>query len=327
MKKRFLVGAIFLCLLLGGLFLIFQRPQSSEQLSPTFDPRFYPETGHSVSGEFLKKYLQAQHPEQIYGLPITEPFYSDRAQRIVQYFENARFELYPENPPELRVRVTPLGQMMLYQQQATSLNIPYPLGRCRHFRETGFSVCYEFLDFFEQNGGVRIFGYPISDVIVQDGVIVQTFQLLQIEWTGSGNFISAVRVSPLGRRYFSLIQEDARLLAASLFNNNAPQLVQSLRIRAFSQNAVVPPSGIQSIYVLCQDQSERPVADALISLNIVLPDGSEVYPPPPKPSDANGMASFDFPYQSPQPGLAILKVQAQYGDLQATSETSFRIWK
>jgi len=327
MKKRFFVGVLVLSFLLGGIFLTFQRPQSPKQLSQTFEPRFYPETGHSISGEFLKKYLQAPHPEKIYGLPITEPFYSDEAQRIVQYFENARFELYPENPPELRVRVTPLAQMMLYQQPATSLNIPYPLGRCRYFPETGFSVCYEFLDFFEQNGGVRIFGYPISDVIIQDGLIVQTFQLLRIEWTGSGNSLSAVRVSALGKRYFSLVQEDPRLLAASLSNNNAPQLIQSLHIRAFPKNAVVPPSGIQSIFVLCQDQSDRPVADALINLQILLPDGSEVYPPSPKPSDTNGLARFDFPFQSSQLGLVIIKLQAQHGDLQATSETSFRIWK
>lgn len=327
MKKRFLIGVLVLGLLIGGILLYFRHSQSPKQLSPTWYPRFYDETGHAVSGEFLKKYLQAKQPEKIYGLPITEPFYSDEAQRIVQYFENARFELYPENPPELRVRVTPLAQMMLNQQSATSLNIPYPLGRCQHFSETGFSVCHEFLDFFEQNGGVRIFGYPISDVIIQDGLIVQSFQLLRLEWTGSSNPLSAVRVSPLGKRYFSLVQEDPRLLVASLSNNNAPQLIQTLRIRAFPKNAVVPPSGIQSIYVLCQDQRDRPVADALINLQIILPDGSEVYPPSSKPSDTNGLARFDFPYQSPQLGLAIVKLQAQYGDLQATSETSFRIWK
>lgn len=327
MKKRFLVGVLVFSLLIGGIFLSLQPSQSPKQLPPTFYPRFYDETGHSVSGEFLKKYLEAKQPEKVYGLPITEPFYSEEAQRIVQYFENARFELYPENPPELRVRVTPLAQMLLYQQPATLLNIPYPLGRCRHFPETGFSVCYEFLDFFEQNGGLRIFGYPISDVIIQDGLIVQTFQLLRLEWTGSSDPLSAVRVSPLGKRYFSLVQEDPRLLAASLSNNNAPQFIQTLRIRAFPKNAVVPPSGIQSIYVLCQDQSDRPVADALINLQIILPDGSEVYPPPAKPCDTNGLARFDFPFQSSQPGLAVVQLQAKYGDLQATCETSFRIWK
>ncbi len=327
MKKRFFVGVFFLCLLLGGVFLTFQRPQELQQTVQDAETRFFPETGHFVSGEFLKKYLLAAHPEVVYGPPITEPFYSDKAQRIVQYFENARFELYPENPPELRVRVTPLGQMLLYHQQATALEIPYPLGRCRSFPETGFSVCYEFLDFFEKNGGVRIFGYPISDVVVQDGLIVQTFQLLRIEWVGTTASNSAIRVSPLGRRYFSLVKEDQRLLAAVSANNNAPQYVQSLSVRAFPQKAVAPLTGMQSIYVLTQDQSDRPVANVQITLRIYLPDGSEAYPPSPKLSDANGIARFDFPYQSTQLGLATIQIQAQYDDLLATSETSFRIWK
>ncbi|MCX8061524.1 MAG: hypothetical protein N3D16_02965 [Anaerolineales bacterium] len=327
MKKRFFVGVLILSILAGGIIFIFQRPIQITQTTQTLEPRFYPETGHSVSGEFLKKYLQVEQPELIYGFPVTEPFYSDEAQRIVQYFENTRFELYPENPPELRVRVTPLGQMLFYQQQAVELKIPYPLGRCRYFPETGMSVCYEFLDFFEKHGGVRIFGYPISDVVIQDGFIGQSFQLLRVEWIGQNSITSPVRVSPLGKRYFSLVKEDQRLLAAALINSNAPQLVQALRLRAFPQNAIVSAEGMQSVFVLAQDQSDRPVANAQLSIHIFLPDGVEPYPPAPKLSDANGIARFDFSYQSAQLGLAVIQIQGQYGDLQAASETSFRIWK
>lgn len=327
MKKRFFVGVLVLGLLIGGSILSLQRPKEVIQTTEPFEPKYFPQTGHSVSGEFLKKYLQVERPEVIYGLPITEPFYSNEAQRIVQYFENARFELFPENPPELRVRVTPLGQMLLYHQQATALKIPYPFGRCRYFPETDFSVCHEFLDFFEKNGGVRVFGYPISDVVIQDGLIVQYFQLLRIEWVGSGSSAAAVRVSSLGKRYFSLVKEDPRLLAAALSNNNAPQFVQMLRLRAFPRHAVAAASGVQTIFVLSQDQSERPVSNAQVSLRIFLPGGVEAYPPSPKLSDANGIALFDFPYQSTQLGLVIVQIQGQYGDLQATSETSFHIWK
>lgn len=325
--KRFLAGLVGLSLLLGGIVLLVRSPQQENRPPSNFEPRFYPETGHSVSGDFLRRYLQAENPELIYGLPITEPFYSKEAQRIVQYFENTRFEFYPENPPELRVRVTPLGQIFLHQQPATELEIPYPLGRCQSFPETGFSVCYDFLDFFERNGGVRIFGYPISEVVLQDGLIVQYFQLLRIEWGGAGSAASPVRVSPLGRRYFSLVQEDQRLLAALSAENNAPQLIRSIRVRAFPLKPVASLIETQSIYVIVQDQNERPVADAQVSVRIFLPDGLEAYPPGPRLSDASGIARFDFPYQSTQPGIAVVRVHALYGDLQASSETSFRIWK
>ncbi|GAB4476572.1 MAG: hypothetical protein Kow0088_14510 [Anaerolineales bacterium] len=327
MKKRFFVGVLILSILLGGILYSLQVPQADQPAIQGEEPRYYPETGHTVSGEFLKKYLQATDPEKIYGLPITEPFYSDQAQRIVQYFENARFELFPENPSELRVRVTPLGQMMLYHQSAIPVKIPYPFSRCRYFPETGFSVCHEFLDFFEKHGGVRIFGYPISELIIEDGYFVQYFQLLRIEWAGGAMDSADVRVAPLGRRFFSLVREDQRLLAAVLVNNNAPQQIQSMTVRAFPERAVTSTSGAQSIFVLTQDQNDRPIANALIGLRVSLPDGSEANPPSPKFSDENGITRFDFPYQSSRLGLAIIQIQAQYGNLQATSETSFRIWK
>ncbi len=326
MKKRFFVGVIVLSLLLGGIIFTNRSPQKIHDTTQNLEPRLFSQTGHWVSGEFLKKYLQAEHPEFLYGSPITEPFYSNEAQRIVQYFENCRFELYPENPPELRVRVTPLGQLMLYHQPATAFNVSFPLARCRHFSETGVSVCHEFLDFFEKHGGVRIFGYPISDLLIQDGLIVQYFQLMRLEWVGHTASLSPIRVSPLGKRYFALVKEDQRLLAPAI-ENAAPQFITSMRLRGFPLRAVTSSAGTQTIFVLTQDQNDRPIANAQVGIRIYLPDGMETYPPSAKLSDNNGITRFEFPFQSNQLGLVIVQIQAQYDNLQAFGETSFRIWK
>lgn len=52
----------------------------------------------------------------------------------------------------------------------------------RHFPQTGRTVRGEFLRFFEANGGVDIFGYPLTEEIVESGRIVQYFQRARFEW-------------------------------------------------------------------------------------------------------------------------------------------------
>lgn len=74
---------------------------------------FY-ETGHTVQGNFLNTYLSVPNHDQVFGLPITEQFLSPTCDRLVQYFQKARFELFPENPPELRVRITPFREYPLH---------------------------------------------------------------------------------------------------------------------------------------------------------------------------------------------------------------------
>lgn len=51
----------------------------------------------------------------------------------------------------------------------------------RYFPETGHNVRGEFLEFFDQHGGLRIFGYPITEEFTLDGRTVQYFQRARFE--------------------------------------------------------------------------------------------------------------------------------------------------
>ena len=52
----------------------------------------------------------------------------------------------------------------------------------RYFSETGFRLSGRFLAYFEEHGGLEIFGYPISrPFISQDGILVQYFQKARME--------------------------------------------------------------------------------------------------------------------------------------------------
>jgi len=65
----------------------------------TADKRFFPETGHTLSGAF-KTYWDAHGGLPIYGLPLCEPFEeksaTDTLTYLVQYFERNRFEYHPD---------------------------------------------------------------------------------------------------------------------------------------------------------------------------------------------------------------------------------------
>lgn len=52
----------------------------------------------------------------------------------------------------------------------------------RYFEETGHWVSGVFLDYFNSQGGLEIFGYPITEPFVDQGLLVQYFQKARMEW-------------------------------------------------------------------------------------------------------------------------------------------------
>ena len=111
--------------------------------------------------EVAEAYESISEPELIYGFPITKMYLDTNKDHLVQYFEKARFEYIPENPPELRVQISDLGRLMYTPGQ--SLPTPENFPACRNYPETKKRVCYAFLTFFDEYGGVGQFGYPISN--------------------------------------------------------------------------------------------------------------------------------------------------------------------
>ncbi len=55
-------------------------------------------------------------------------------------------------------------------------------GQPRYFAETGHTLAYNFRLFWERNGGLAIFGYPISEVFVENDRPVQYFERARLEW-------------------------------------------------------------------------------------------------------------------------------------------------
>jgi hypothetical protein len=287
--------------------------------------RYFPETGHWVTDEFLLKYEELPNPSEIYGAPITERFNDPINGREIQYFEKARFEFHPELPASLQVKLSTLGQYLYQEGQPIAVLANAPA--CRTFIESPHPVCYAFLDFFEDNGDTAQFGYPVSGFEIQDGLIIQYFQTARFEWHPENPAGRHVTVSNLGYRYFYERREDPTLLNA-VPNEDAPDLpVIRLVPYAFAGSAILPLSGSQTLYLVVQDQNHQPVEDAEVEFTVVLPDGStKEY----KANNTNteGVSVLSFEVRSSSPGIANIAVVVSYDNqaLQAKTRTSFSIW-
>lgn len=71
-------------------------------------------------------------------------------------------------------------------------------GTERYYNETGHSISGPFLVFFDSHGGLSIFGYPITEPFVKNGLLVQYFQHARFEWHPNNPKDFQVQLSLLG---------------------------------------------------------------------------------------------------------------------------------
>jgi hypothetical protein len=150
--------------------------------NPKITPRYFPETGHTVRGEFLR-FFNAYGGVESFGYPLTGEIIVDGWR--VQYFEKGRLEYHPENEPAYRVTIGWLGDLLHRRRPPIPpVHIP-PRNdpRRRYFSETGHTLSGDFLDYFEAHGGSVRFGLPISEPFLWQGRLAQDFQSARFIWT------------------------------------------------------------------------------------------------------------------------------------------------
>jgi len=320
--KARLASIILILLLLGGLFLRETLAQSQGD--------YFEETGHWVRGEFWALYNSTPNYLQLYGFPITEEFQDAMTGVQFQYFQKARFELHPGQ----RVRRTPLGESFLNENEARRpLPIPENSPACRTFPQTGFQVCYAFLEFFDANGGEDQFGQPISNIeLLDDDRRVQYFQEARFEWQPGRPPGQRVVLTDLGYQYFFIRGEDPVLLlpVPRIEGENIAENALNLQARAYPGQAVTKAGEYQTVYVIVQDQRLMFIEGAQVTLRIHMPSGETYEHLVERPTDAKGITYSSFFVESQSIGIAEVEVLVKYGngkrDLDAQTVTSFRIW-
>lgn len=283
------------------------------------------ETGHSVTGLFLEQYNSVSDPLEIYGLPITDEFQGMSASGIttVQYFTKARFDLVVGADGKQTVLVANLGEL-LYPGPGPLAPVPSDGPTCQRFEQTGKSVCYAFLQYYQGRGGDKVFGLPISDLEIREGRYVQYFQRARMEWQPELQADVHVVLTDLGKRYFDLVVGDNGLIKPS--GNAIPGKPRQPRALAFVSKALVAANSQQKVYVIVLDMFDRPVTNAQVWVYVKTPDGGrEPYRAP--DTNADGISILPYPVGNLSPRQVVeLEVKVTTGGEEAATQTWFRVW-
>ncbi len=146
---------------------------------------FFAETGHNLSGGF-RTFWERNGGLALFGFPLSEEFIETSATDgriyIVQYFQRNRFEFHPENADPNKVLLGLLGNELTRGRNfPTGTPIPNTAGS-QFFPETQHSSTDRFLAYWKANGGLPIFGYPISEPIQEGPYLVQYYERNRFEF-------------------------------------------------------------------------------------------------------------------------------------------------
>jgi hypothetical protein len=170
-------------LLLAVTILLPQRAMlASHDVGP--DAVYFPETGHTLQHGFLD-FWRHNGGLPIFGYPISEEFSNPQTDVTTQYFERAVFEWHPENDPHWWVLLHRLGAEMIEgRENEPPFQPASPSGaeNCAFVSDVGHNICSGFRDYWNENGGLPVFGYPLSEELAEDGRTVQYFERARFEW-------------------------------------------------------------------------------------------------------------------------------------------------
>ncbi len=188
---RFLVVASFL--LLAFLAPLGAQPNAA-LAAPTPKPavrlsggeKCFPATGRCMHGIFLG-YWQDRGGLAQFGYPITDEL--QEGGRTVQYTERARFERHDElrdTPHEVLLSLLST-QLVAGRTEPAFRRLGQSSGGS-FFPQTGHSLDEPFLSYWQRNGGLPVFGYPLSEAFSEksptDGKVyqVQYFERNRLEY-------------------------------------------------------------------------------------------------------------------------------------------------
>ncbi len=188
----------------------------TEQYTTATPEHCFAETGQCVVGTLLD-YWESHGGLVTNGYPLAAPQFEtleDGKRYFVQYFERTRLELHPE------ISVASANAVLLGQfgrRIRPALPPVASVEGARFFPETGHNLGGKFRDYWETNGGLAQFGYPLTEEYreeLEDGqtYTVQYFERARLEYHPENAAPYDVILGQFGRR---ILAENA-LLASGL---------------------------------------------------------------------------------------------------------------
>jgi LPXTG-site transpeptidase (sortase) family protein len=196
MGRRMSVLGLLIALLVGAM------PVAANTKAGT--PVLFKETGHTLAYGF-RQFWDGAGGLQIMGYPLTEVFIEDG--RPVQYFERARLEWHAN------LGIVLAGHLGRWAADHSTNKAPFaPRSGAAYpnqiyFPESRHTLGGLFRQFWENNGGLQVFGYPLSEEFLevnpQDGktYTVQYFERTRFEYHPDLPAKYQVSLGHLGRQY------------------------------------------------------------------------------------------------------------------------------
>ncbi len=131
-----------------------------------------------VSGGFAA-FWQAHDGAVLFGEPLTPE--TRQGALTVQWFERARLEWHADWPAGRQITLGRLGAALTRGRTFAGIAAFPSNSSHRYFAATGHSIQGAFLRFWQAEGGVPVFGYPISEELTEDGRTVQYFERARFE--------------------------------------------------------------------------------------------------------------------------------------------------
>jgi hypothetical protein len=179
---------------------------------------YFMPTGQTLSDELgFLSHWRTSNGERLLGLPVTGLL--EENGRRVQYFERGRLEYHAELPG------TPLLLGLVGNEYSRALGKVFAApdraalaAETPFFELTGHSLGEPFLSFWQSNGGLTQFGYPISEPLWEFGeggqLLVQYFERARLEHhpehTGTPY---EVQIGLIGRSLATIYGHDTALAA------------------------------------------------------------------------------------------------------------------
>jgi hypothetical protein len=182
----------------------------------------FTETGQCIQGRFFE-YWQANGGLARNGYPLTaerRETLEDGKEYTVQYFERVRLEYHPENAAPNDVQLGQFGRRILREDYITAMGETYEQATAPvagsgpyYFAQTGHTIAPRFQAYWQQNGGLAQFGYPITeeryDSVADSCCTTQYFERARFEWHPENEGTPyLILLGQFGRR---LIQDEALL--------------------------------------------------------------------------------------------------------------------
>lgn len=212
--------------------------------------RYFPETGHYVSGPFLEFF--EKYGLDVLGYPISEQLGAIEQEQYFQkmslsFPEIDPFSYLPDRPkfdlPGLHIYPKPIGWPLYYYRQ------DWRPGRDPEFPTVSgeFELAEEFREFHRSHGGNEILGYPISPAEWENGVLIQWTLNTRLEYRPKNSDPYKVQLGLTGQEYVETILGNKAILERQLpfterpptqtevlsdFTKENPEKLRGLRVRA-----------------------------------------------------------------------------------------------